>query len=112
MADEILTLKNGSKIKLVDNGGEPYRGVAEVFHPGEYIGDEMQERGWDIVTLATAAGLPTPTVTSLVFGRINRASVTPDIAKGLARAFGTSAALWTNLQVTYDKYRKAQEDKL
>ena len=39
-----------------------------------------------------------------------RASVTPDMALRLARAFGTSPELWLNLQKSYDLWQAARRN--
>jgi addiction module HigA family antidote len=71
---------------------------AEVFPPGEYIRDELEARGWTQVDLAFIIGRPLQTVNEIVAGR---KAITPETARGLAEAFGTSAEVWMNLESVY-----------
>lgn len=68
---------------------------AETFPPGEFIKDELEARGWSQVELAEILGRPPRLVSELLSGK---RSVTPETAKGLADAFGTSPTLWMNLE--------------
>lgn len=77
------------------------RKSAETFHVGEYIADELAERGWTVRELAERMG-GNPAINELsvelaLHVRDPRAFVGPKMADGLARAFGTSAQLWLNL---------------
>lgn len=71
---------------------------AEVFSPGEYLSDELEARGWSQTDLAEIIGRPAPVVNQLIKGR---RSVTPDLARDLSAAFGTSAMFWLNLEAAY-----------
>jgi len=68
------------------------------FSPGEYIRDELEARGWTQLDLATIMGRPLRTVNEIISAK---KSVTPETAVGLAKAFGTSAELWLNLEGSY-----------
>lgn len=68
---------------------------AEVFPPGEYIRDELDARGWTQQDLALILDRPVNAVNQVIMGK---RAVTPETAKGLASAFGTSAELWMNLE--------------
>lgn len=68
---------------------------AEVFPPGEYIRDELEARNWTQQDLAKILNRPLPTINLIISGK---RSVTPETAKGLAAAFGTSAELWLSLE--------------
>lgn len=72
---------------------------AEVFHPSEYIRDELEARGWSVEQFTIMAGLLRPDADALVDGS---QSVTPRFAVALALAFGTSATTWYRLQRTFD----------
>lgn len=74
----------------------------EAFSPGEYISEELEARGWSQLDLAEILGRPPQAVNEII--RAKRA-VTPDTARGLAEAFGTSAQLWMNLQSAFDLAR-------
>jgi HTH-type transcriptional regulator/antitoxin HigA len=75
---------------------------AEVFHPGEYLRDELEARGWKDTELAERTRLP---VSLLRFIMREKASITPDTAYAISEAFGQSANLWMHLQETYDRWK-------
>jgi len=74
------------------------RKPAEVFSPGEFIRDELEERGWTQIDLAKITGRPIPTINLIINGKT---SITPETAIELANAFGTSAQFWLNLETAY-----------
>lgn len=76
---------------------------AEVFHPGEYIAEEMLERGWCPGCLSLRSGMSVALIQSIIH---QKRGVTPWTASLLSKAFGTSAELWVRLQATYDKGSK------
>lgn len=86
---------------------------AQVFHPAEYIRDELFARGWDLDTLTTKALATTPTLATdpewidawgrdrlgwelymAVAGSADGLRLGDEGAAGLARAFGISAEYW------------------
>ncbi|MGB8338532.1 MAG: HigA family addiction module antitoxin [Burkholderiales bacterium] len=71
---------------------------AEVFHAGEFLKEELEARGLTQAELAEIIGRPTQAVSEIVLGK---RGVTPETAKGLAAAFGTSAEYWMNLETAY-----------
>src|SRR5437899_4726898 len=71
---------------------------AEVFPPGEFIKDELEERGWTQADLAEIVGRPLPAINQIINGA---RAITPETAIELAQAFGTSAELWLNLETAY-----------
>jgi HTH-type transcriptional regulator/antitoxin HigA len=71
---------------------------AAVFHPGEFLRDELDERGWAIAEFAEIIGRPVQAVPEIINGR---PSITPETAAEVGHALGTSAALWLNLQTAY-----------
>ena len=71
---------------------------AEVFPPGEFLKDELEERGWTQHDLAAILGRPVQAVNEIITGK---RSITPETAKGLSDALGTSAELWLNLESVY-----------
>ena len=80
------------------------------FHPGEILLEEFLEPG-EITQTAFAAKLnwTRARLNELIRGK---RGVTADAALDLAKALGTTAKLWMNLQATYDldqamKRRKA-----
>ncbi len=74
------------------------RRPVEVFAPGEFIREELESRGWTQDDLAEILGRPLRTVNEIITGK---RGITPETAKGLGEAFGTSAQLWMNLESAY-----------
>jgi HTH-type transcriptional regulator/antitoxin HigA len=72
--------------------------VAEVFSPGEFLRDELVAREWTQADLADIMGRPVQVINEIVSGK---KTITPDTAKSLGAALGTSAELWMNLESTY-----------
>jgi HTH-type transcriptional regulator / antitoxin HigA len=75
-----------------------FRGPAETFSPGEYLRDELDARGWTQIDLAAILGRPLRLVSDVILGK---RGITPETATGLAKALGTSAELWLNLDAAY-----------
>lgn len=75
-----------------------HRVAAEVFSPGEFIREELEARGWTQTDLAEILGRPLRLVNELIAGK---KQITPETAHGLARAFGTDALYWMNLDSAY-----------
>jgi len=74
------------------------RQIAEAFPPGDFIREELEAREWSQVELAEIIGRPAQTITELVTGK---RAITPELAKALGDAFGTSAQYWMNLDTSY-----------
>jgi HTH-type transcriptional regulator/antitoxin HigA len=83
------------------------RPVAEVFPPGDFIREELEARGWTQADLAAILGRPPQFVSMIVNGK---KEITPRTALELASAFGTSARLWLNLEVSYRLAQAAPVD--
>lgn len=73
---------------------------AEAFTPGEHLRDELAERGWTADEFAKIIGRPAHDVADMLD---SREDITPKTALALAKAFGTSADLWLNLQTAYGR---------
>jgi HTH-type transcriptional regulator/antitoxin HigA len=71
---------------------------AEVFPPGEFLREELEAREWSQQELADILGRPPRLVSELISGK---RAITPETARGLAEAFGTSAEYWMNLESQY-----------
>jgi len=70
------------------------------FHPGEILLEEfLRPAGMTQSELAHKLGWTRARLNELIKGK---RGITADSALDLARAFGTSAKLWMNLQATYD----------
>lgn len=71
---------------------------AEVFPPGEFLREELDARTWSQQELADILDRPPRLISELIAGK---RAVTPETAKGLADAFGTSPDYWMNLESQY-----------
>lgn len=71
---------------------------AEVFPPGEFLREELEAREWSQQELADILGRPPRLISELISGK---RAITPETARGLAEAFGTSAEYWMNLESQY-----------
>lgn len=78
---------------------------AEVFPPGQFVTDELEARGWSHADLAKAGGLSTDDISNIISGACQ---VTPEIARVLAKAFGTDAQTWLNLESAYQAWASAR----
>lgn len=85
---------------------------AECFPVGEFIADELEARGWTPRDLAERMGGEVDVNELTIELHIACGESHPDAymgqetADGLARAFGTSAELWMNLDAAYRSWRK------
>ncbi|MCC7272595.1 MAG: HigA family addiction module antidote protein [Alphaproteobacteria bacterium] len=69
-------------------------------HPGEILREEfLVPMGISVYALSKAIGVSRSRINEIVRGE---RALTPETALRLARYFGTSAELWTNLQTRYD----------
>ena len=77
---------------------------AEVFPPGEFLADELKERGWTQTEFAEIIRRPNKLVNEIIAGK---KSVTPKTAREFAAALGTSPQYWLNLESAYQLWRIA-----
>ncbi len=68
-------------------------------HPGEILGEELEELGMSANSLAKALAVPTNRVTAILKGQ---RGITADTALRLSRYFGTTPQLWLNLQNAFE----------
>ena len=68
-------------------------------HPGEILGEELQELGLSANALANALGVSTIRIAAILNGQ---RGITADTALRLSRYFGTSPQLWLNLQQAFE----------
>lgn len=68
-------------------------------HPGEFLQEELQERGLSQSDLARHIGVEPGVINVICNGKRGVSAV---MAKKLAVAFGTSPELWMNLQSSFD----------
>ena len=78
------------------------RRPAEVFPPGEYLRDELQERGWNVTQLAERAVVPAGEILAVLDG----GTITGRLSERLGIALGVSPWFWAGLSVYWQKYRK------
>jgi HTH-type transcriptional regulator / antitoxin HigA len=71
---------------------------AEVFAPGEFLKEELEAREWTQRELADILERPARLISELIAGK---RAITPETARGLGAAFGTSAEYWMNLESQY-----------
>ena len=76
----------------VSNGMRPV-------HPGEILGEELEELGLSANALAKALDVPTNRVTAILKGQ---RGITADTALRLSRYFGATPQLWQNLQKAFE----------
>jgi addiction module HigA family antidote len=68
-------------------------------HPGEILGDELEEIGLSAKRLADVIEVPPNRLYQLLAGK---RSMTADTALRLGRYFGMTADFWMNLQSAYE----------
>jgi antitoxin HigA-1 len=68
-------------------------------HPGELIGDNLQELGISITAAARGLGITRQQLHNLIAGR---SGITPETAVKLEQALGSTADTWLKMQMNYD----------
>ena len=79
---------------------------AVAFPPGEYLADELAERGWTIAEFAAILGRPAQAVSEIINGH---KEITPATAVEIAAATGTAPETWLRLQDTYRLWNLSQD---
>lgn len=85
----------------------PARRPAEVFPPGEFLRDELEERGWTQQDLAEVMGRPAVVVSEILAGK---RAITPDTAKALADALDQEPEEWMKLDAAYQLWKSGVSD--
>ena len=70
-----------------------------IMHPGAYIKEEMEARGWSQRDLAFILGISEQMVNPILNGK---RGISPEMAKMLGEAFDVPAEFFANLQQAYD----------
>lgn len=70
-----------------------------IMHPGVYIKEEMDERGWSQRDLSFILGCSEQVINPILNGK---RGISPEMAKALAVAFDVPAEFFANLQQAYD----------
>ena len=73
--------------------------LTDVPHPGEFIQEELDERGWSQRDLAYILGVPEQSVSVITSGK---RGISPEMAKALGEAFDVSADYFANLQKAFE----------
>ena len=68
-------------------------------HPGEFLGEELEELGLSARALARALDVPANRITAILNGQ---RGFTADTALRLSRYFETAPQFWLNLQKTFE----------
>lgn len=85
------------------------RRAAEAFPPGEFIMEELEARNWTQLELAEIVGRHPNVINDII---LKKRSITPEIAKALGEAFGTSAHYWMNLESSYQLWLAKDTDNI
>lgn len=75
---------------------------AEVFPPGDFLKEELEARNWTQQDLTKILGKSARLVNEIINAK---RAITPETAKGLAAAFGTSAQYWMNLESLWQLFQ-------
>src|SRR5437879_5023074 len=73
--------------------------LTDVPHPGEFLKEEIDARGWSQRDLAYILGVPEQAVTMIVSGK---RGISPEMAKALGQALDVSSDYFANLQQSYE----------
>ena len=71
-------------------------------HPGELIGDTLDELGVSISAAAKGLRISRQQLHNLIAGR---SAITPEMAVKLEKAIGSTADTWLKMQMNYDLAR-------
>ncbi len=71
-------------------------------HPGELVGDTLDELGVSISAAAKGLGISWQQLHNLIAGR---SGITPEMAAKLEKAIGSTADTWLKMQMNYDLAR-------
>ena len=81
--------------------------LKEVPHPGEFIRDELDARGWAQRDLAYILGVKEQAINPIMSGK---RGISPDMAHALSKAFGISAEYFLNLQKAFELSNAREAD--
>lgn len=82
--------------------------LAEAFHPGEYLKDELDARSISVEVFAKMINLPIETINSLFSKKIK---ISHTLASRIEDVLNINAETWVNLQNLYDKQVILNENK-
>ena len=81
--------------------------LPDIPHPGEFIAEELEVRGWLQRDLAYILGMPEQAVNMIVGGK---RGISPDMANALSDAFDVSPEFFANLQKAYEMSKARKPD--
>lgn len=90
----MITLSNIDP-QMIANNLDP----STLYHPGELLAEELEERGLTQTSLAQQLGISVSIVNEIIKGKRN---ISVEFAMMLEAALGIEASLWINLQREYD----------
>jgi addiction module HigA family antidote len=68
-------------------------------HPGEMVGDSLEELGVSIIDAAKGLGVTRQQLHNIIAGR---SAISPEMAVRLEKALGSTADAWLRMQANYD----------
>ncbi len=68
-------------------------------HPGELVGDNLDELGISVVAAAKGLGITRQQLHNIIAGR---SAIVPEMAVRLEKALGSTADTWLRMQMNYD----------
>ncbi len=83
------------------------RTISQIEHPGTFILDELDARGWSQTDLAYILGMSGPQLNKILNGTV---SISIDMATALGEAFDVPAEFFANLQKLYDLQKAKRPD--
>jgi len=81
--------------------------LKDVPHPGEFIREELEARGWLQRDLAYILGMSEQAVNMIVSGK---RGISPEMAKALSQAFDVNPEFFANLQKSYEMANAKEPD--
>lgn len=82
--------------------------LAQAFPVGDYLAEELEERGWTVDDFASILDVPSAFAAELITGD---REISRETAARIGAALGTSAELWLNLQDTYFLWEQAGDSE-
>lgn len=81
--------------------------MTDVPHPGEFIAEELEARGWLQRDLAYILGVPEQAVNLIITGK---RGISPEMAKAMGDAFDVNPSFFANLQNAYEMSKARAPD--
>lgn len=81
--------------------------LTDVPHPGEFIAEELDARGWMQRDLAYILGMPEQAINLIISGK---RGISPEMARALGEAFDVAPEFFTNLQNAFEMSRARAPD--